>query len=51
MLCPKIVVAEAGVLYIIGMENASIIRTNARELEVQVKSALLFDYARKQISL
>jgi len=43
MLCPKIVGAEGGDLYIIRMENASIIRTNARELEVQVKSALLFD--------
>jgi len=38
MLCPKIVGAEGGVLYIIGMENASIIRTNARELEVRLKA-------------
>jgi len=43
MLCPKIVGAEGGDMYILRMENASIIRTNARELEVQVKAAALFD--------
>lgn len=43
MLCPKIMGAEGGDMYILRMENASIIRTNARELEIQVKSALLFE--------
>lgn len=43
--------AEGGNLYIIRMENASIIRTNARELEVQVKSALLFDNCKEADSI
>jgi bacterioferritin-associated ferredoxin len=36
MICPKIVGAEAGDSYVIRMENASVIRTNCRELIVQV---------------
>ena len=43
MLCPKIVGAEGGDLYIIRMENASIIRTNAKELETQVRAAVLYE--------
>lgn len=43
MLCPKIIGAEGGDVYVLRMENASIIRTNARELEVQVKSAAMFE--------
>ena len=47
MLCPKIVGAEAGDLYIIRMENASIIRTNAKELAIQIRGASLFDHCKK----
>jgi len=43
MICPKIVGAEGGNIYIIRMENASIIRTNARELETQVRAAVMFE--------
>ena len=42
MLCPKIVGAEGADLYILRMENASIIRTNCRELETQVEAADMF---------
>ena len=48
MLCPKIMGAEGGDIYILRMENASIIRTNARELETQVKAALLFEQCNKK---
>ncbi|WP_316785774.1 hypothetical protein [Pedobacter frigiditerrae] len=47
MLCPKIVGAEGGDMYILRMENASIIRPNARELEVQVKATALFENCRE----
>lgn len=43
ILCPKIVGAEGGDNYMIRMENASIIRTNAIELRTQVKACALFD--------
>ncbi|MBC6110738.1 hypothetical protein ACFOG5_16850 [Pedobacter fastidiosus] len=43
MLCPKIVGAEGADLYSLRMENASIIRTNCREMETQVKAAELFE--------
>lgn len=43
MLGPKIIGAEGGDIYIIRMENASIIRTNAIELETQVKAAYLYE--------
>jgi len=43
MICPKIVGAEGGNLYIIRMENASIIRTNCRELETQVRATVMFE--------
>ena len=43
MLCPKIVGAEGGDMYVLRMENASIIRTNCRELETQVKAADMFE--------
>jgi len=42
MLCPKIIGAEGADLYLLRMENASIIRTNCRELETQIKAADLF---------
>lgn len=42
MLCPKIVAAEGGDLYIIRMENASIIRTTVKELSTQVRAAFLY---------
>lgn len=48
MLCPKIMGAEGGDMYILRMENASIIRTNARELDIQVKSALMFEQCSKK---
>ena len=43
MLCPKIVGAEGADMYILRMENASIIRTNCREMETQVKAAVMFE--------
>ena len=43
MLCPKIVGAEGADMYILRMENASIIRTNCRELETQVRAADMFE--------
>lgn len=43
MLCPKIVGAEGADMYILRMENASIIRTNCKELETQVKAADIFE--------
>ena len=43
MLCPKIVGAEGADIYIVRMENASVIRTNCRELETQVKAANIFE--------
>ncbi|WP_316830262.1 hypothetical protein [Pedobacter aquatilis] len=43
MLCPKIVGAEGANIYIVRMENASIIRTNCKELETQVKAAEMFE--------
>lgn len=42
MLCPKIIGAEGADMYILRMENASIIRTNCRELETQVRAADMF---------
>lgn len=47
MLAPKIIGAEGGDIYIIRMENASIIRTNAIELETQVKAAHLYEQCSK----
>lgn len=47
MLCPKIVGAEGGGMYILRMENTSIIRTNARELETQIKASALFENCRE----
>ncbi|TKC03316.1 hypothetical protein [Pedobacter cryotolerans] len=47
MLCPKIVGAEGGDMYILRMENASTIRTNARELETQIKATALFENCRE----
>lgn len=47
MLCPKIMGAEGGDLYVLRMENASIIRTNARELETQVKASYLYEKCSK----
>ncbi len=43
ILCPKIIGAEGADVYILRMENASIIRTNCRELETQVKAADIFE--------
>jgi len=43
MLCPKIIGAEGADTYILRMENASIIRTNCKELEVQVRAADMFE--------
>lgn len=43
MICPKIIGAEAGDMYVLRMENASIIRTNCRELMTQVTFAGLSD--------
>lgn len=48
MLCPKIVGAEGGDMYILRMENASIIRTNVKELETQVKASVLFENCRDE---
>ncbi|MCZ4243067.1 hypothetical protein [Pedobacter punctiformis] len=39
IICPKIVGAEGADIYVLRMENASIIRTNCRELEIQVRAA------------
>ncbi len=50
VLCPKIVGAESGDIYIIRMENASIIRTNAIELRIQMKSCTLFDKATEDLA-
>ncbi|MEE1946177.1 hypothetical protein VRU48_13725 [Pedobacter sp. KR3-3] len=47
MLCPKIMGAEGGDIYVLRMENASIIRTNARELETQVKASYLYENCSK----
>lgn len=43
LLCPKILGAEGGDSYVLRMENASIIRTNAKELETQVRASFLFE--------
>ena len=48
MICPKIAGAEAGDSYIIRMENASVIRTNCKELMVQVRFAELSDQCNKE---
>ncbi|WP_316802282.1 hypothetical protein [Pedobacter nototheniae] len=39
IICPKIVGAEGADIYVLRMENASIIRSNCRELEIQVQAA------------
>ena len=43
ILCPKIAGAEGGNNYIILMENASIIRTNAIQLKTQLFAAAMFN--------
>lgn len=43
IICPKIAGAEGGGIYIIRMENASIIRTNCIELLTQIRACMLFD--------
>lgn len=47
IVAPKIMGAIGGDLYIIKMENASIIRTNCMELMVQVGCAEMFGMAKK----
>ncbi|WP_131539404.1 hypothetical protein [Pedobacter nototheniae] len=39
IICPKIVGAEGADIYVLRMENASIIRANCRELEIQIEAA------------
>jgi len=43
IICPKIVGAEGGGTYTILMENASIIRTNMKELLVQIFATTMFE--------
>jgi len=43
VLCPKIVSAEGADIYIVKMENASVIRINCKEMEIQVKAANIFE--------
>jgi len=45
IICPKIVGAEGGGIYSILMENASIIRTNMKELLVQIFASTMFEEA------
>lgn len=43
VICPKILSAEAVDNYVARMECASIIRTNCKELELQIKAADMFN--------
>jgi hypothetical protein len=47
IICPKIIGAEAGDLYVLRMENASIIRTNIRQLYELVKAGQMFESSPK----
>lgn len=47
MICPKIIGAEAGDMYLLRMENALITRTNSREMLDQISFAALTDACEK----